>query len=90
MASSLLRLSDTKSHELRDKIVNTKSKPQFGKEPSYIGATFNTETGEMETILPRNAASDSIGRAMNISRQIEAKQKQILRLQKKLAKKQKN
>ncbi len=88
--SSLIRMSDTKSDELRNKIINTKSKPALGKEPSYIGATFNTQNGEMNIILPRNAASDTIGRSMNVSKQIEAKQKQILRLQKKLAMREKN
>ena len=83
-------MSDIKGDELRKKIMNTKSRPELGKVASYVGATFDTETGEMDIILPRNPAPDSIGRALNISRQIEAKQKQILRLQKKLAKKQKN
>ena len=88
---SLIRLSKEKGDELHNNIIKSKSKPTLhGTDTSYVGAAFDKVTGDVDVILPRKSAPDTIGRSINIAQQLQSKQNLILRLKKKLAMRQKN
>lgn len=51
----------------------------------YVGLSINNITGEVETIMPPNAAPDTVSYNLNRSKQVESKEKTKRRLLQKLS-----